>query len=276
MLGLVLPVLLQLPQPVGPAGGLSGRFYDGERSHGIPGALVALYEKGTGLLVDSTYTREFGEFTLRPPPHGGAFLEVATKDATSKTRDLIYDPRRPAMDASITYLPEQTPRAQLERFFSGKFGSFLLGLAGGWLFNLMTSWCAAHQKAKTVLKAYLHELKTEVNAAAEAVKKDLAALGVEATWNQVTGDRYREIMEQMAKAAGYIEERLHAKSIEEDLYVIHRSRGLDELSDFRQRLRDVRDAIKPAAKVSGEEMKGALKKLQTTVSDLERLQLLQR
>jgi hypothetical protein len=270
LLALLPLVLPPLTQPAGPAGSLSGRFYERESSLPIAGALVALYEKATGLLIDSTYTRDTGDFTLRPPPRGGAFYLVATKGALSRRRDLIYDPIRPAMDVSITDLPSLTRWARFGQYLSGKVeavGSFVLGLFGGWLFNFLTSRWAARQKAVNVLKAYLQELNAEVNEAVEGLKADLAALPTH--WNQVSEASYLAIMAKMVAATDDIERQLHAKSIEEDLYEIRGRRGLDKLIAFRHRLRGVRDAIKPPADLSGARMKKSLEYLQAQVRDLE-------
>jgi len=61
-------------------------------SNGSPraGERVALYSQTQGLLVDHTFSREDGSFTLRPPPYEGRLFLVVTSAAQSQRQDVHW------------------------------------------------------------------------------------------------------------------------------------------------------------------------------------------
>lgn len=275
---LLLPTLLQLPRPAVVPAGLSGRFYESEPSHPIAGALVALYERRTGLLIDSTYTRDTGDFTLRAPQSGEDVYLVATKGDIAQRKDLTWDPTRPAIDASIAYRPAPSCWGGLERYFSAKLetvASIVLGLVLGWLFNLLTGRIAARRKAKTVLRVYLLELAAEVRKAVEIYLAAWNALPAE-KW-RVSVDTYRGVTTRMTPPLEAVRVQLTAKSIEEDLYEIHGRGGVEALLDFRRRLRNLEGILELAvADLTGEQVASRLKDLHEGLLALQTHPLLPR
>lgn len=73
--------------------GVHGMVHGEDRDDPVPGALVVLYDSDE-LLVDFTYSRDDGGFTLRPPPRPGPASVVATVDGRAHRQEIRYDPAR--------------------------------------------------------------------------------------------------------------------------------------------------------------------------------------
>jgi hypothetical protein len=82
---------------------LRGFFFDETIQKHIPGALVVLYSRDQGILVDQTYTMNNGSFTLRVPNTSGWYSIVATKDMRTQRKDVEYDSKQALGIIQVNY-----------------------------------------------------------------------------------------------------------------------------------------------------------------------------
>jgi hypothetical protein len=107
-LALAAAVLLAAPLAGSPAPQIRGTVYEGDRSHPAAGVLIALYDAGD-LLIDSTYSRDNGEFRLVTPRSTGRFYAIATRGGSSAPRDdFVFDPAAGQTRNLTLFLPRQS------------------------------------------------------------------------------------------------------------------------------------------------------------------------
>jgi hypothetical protein len=134
----ILAVIVLLPVASGAPGiqpGVQGMVYGNDRDDPVAGVLVVLYDSDD-LLVDSTYTREDGGFTLRPPQRKGPAYVVATRDSRAHREAIDYDPAR----SRPVWIPLPAKREsrlkQAGDWVLDKFGA-VIGLLVGYGFRIL-------------------------------------------------------------------------------------------------------------------------------------------
>jgi hypothetical protein len=130
--------LALLPAAMGAAGSqpeVRGMVYGDDRDDPVPGALVVLYDSDD-LLVDFTYTRDDGGFTLRPPQRKGRAYVVATRDSRAHGEAIDHDPAR-SRPVWIPLPPKREGRLkQVGDWVLDKFGA-VIGLLVGYGFRVL-------------------------------------------------------------------------------------------------------------------------------------------
>jgi hypothetical protein len=125
------------------AGEIRGRFSSPEQ-HPLAAALVTLYAADTDLLVDFTYSRDDGRFTLEGPPEAGNLYLLATRgEHAAKSPAFPYDPEQPTPEVMLedrppggsSWLAAATPQV-LDKGVNALVGS-VIGLSVGLGFKIV-------------------------------------------------------------------------------------------------------------------------------------------
>lgn len=142
---------------------ITGYFYNEGDKTPIPGALVALYDARSNLLVDYTYTLQNGHFTLAKPANNGQFYIVATKENISaKTDPFKYNNEETSKNITINYPRHDRIGSDIYKIaldFMSKALWLLLGVISGYWFKLLEG----KLKAKGILKLYLGGIAREAD-----------------------------------------------------------------------------------------------------------------
>lgn len=239
------------------AGDVSGAFLEVETRRPVPGAQVGLYEKGTGYLVDSTYTRDDGHFDLRPPVHKGDFFLVVTKDGSSAKADLAgYDPTGPGVYREL-FRDNPGPGLWSRAL---DYGRSKLELLAAFLLGLLIKWFQEQGKASRSLARRTTELRRLV-CQAQRELRDLPAM--------VDDMRYRQILITLQPRVEAIRAELAKSSIEDALFELRGTAGADEHADFRSRLEEIADLVNSQDAVGFGAAASRLKKLSGLLGELD-------
>ncbi|HEX4962862.1 MAG TPA: carboxypeptidase-like regulatory domain-containing protein [Thermoanaerobaculia bacterium] len=228
-------------RPAVPAGGISGALLDQDR-HPIPGALVTLYERGTGYLVDSTYTRPDGRFDLRPPGRKTDLDLVALKGEKSARAGLTrYDPAAPGTYREVVLWQRRSRAAEIWDFFVSRFEWIVGSIAAFLLGYLLKQW-EGIQGARRTLDRRAAELVRLVKAA----RRQLANPP-----GMITDARYRSVLAALGPQIAALEAEL-PKS-EDAVFSLRGLEGGRQYGDYRERIQQIQKLGDP-----GEELASAL------------------
>ena len=242
------------------AGSVSGAFVDTAARRPVPGALVGLYEKGTGYLVDSTYTREDGRFDLHPPGHKGDFFLVITQDGASARADLAgYDPAGPAIYREV-FRHKPGPGLWSRAL---DYGRTKLELLAAFLLGLLVKWFQEQGKASRTLVRRTTELRRLVLQAERTFQEELPPLP-----SPVDDAQYRQILTHLQPRLAEIQAELAKGAIEDTLFELHGSAGANEHADFRNRLEEIAGLVQSRAQVGFGQAAARLAKLSGLLAEL--------
>jgi hypothetical protein len=115
--------------------GVRGTVYGKDPDDPVAGALVVLYG-ADGFLVDSTYSRDDGSFTLRPPERPGPASVVATLEDRSHRESIVYDPPR-SRPVWVPLPPKQESRLKQAGDWVGDKLGAVIGLLVGYGFRVL-------------------------------------------------------------------------------------------------------------------------------------------
>jgi hypothetical protein len=153
--------------------GVRGMVYGDDCDDPVPGALVVLYDSDD-LLVDSTYTRDDGGFTLRPPQRKGPAYLVATRDHRAHREAIDYDPAR----SRPVWIPLPAKREsrlkQARGWVLDKFGG-VIGLLVGYGFRVLVEERGAAKRKRDDFVFDLRELAGRALALPDDRPAELAA-----------------------------------------------------------------------------------------------------
>lgn len=125
-------LLLSVPAAAEAPPEIRGVVCAGDPCRPLPGLLVVLYD-ADDLLVDSTYSREGGRFSLRPPSGKGRSYVVVTRAESAITKGFDFDPAAGrSQNLGEVKLAEASAGALSRVVHSvlDEFGAALLGLIG--------------------------------------------------------------------------------------------------------------------------------------------------
>jgi hypothetical protein len=224
---------------------LNGFYYADELSNPLPGAFIALYKGDDNLLVDSTYTRNDGAFTLKAPPAKGKYYIIATKDSYSQKFDFDYDPEAVPPPLMIQH---HQPKSWLGTVLGWlwdrvvAFGGLLFGFAVGLLFKMYEDRKKARQiitremkmiqdSAAEINKNY-DELQTIVNAYAQSGSGATAPQKVQefSTMAIKIGKQADELLKELNTNA----------TLEEAIYTRYKVAGTNNYAALRTAVRNMK------------------------------------
>jgi hypothetical protein len=235
----LVPALLLLPllswAAAAPQRGVSGAFLKAQGRRPIAGALVTLYEKGSGYLVDSTYTRDDGKFDLRPPPKKGPYLLVITQGSVSSRTELAYDPAAPGVIYS-----EILDRS--EKSFGSKAWEYLVAgiqgafgtIAGFVLGYYLKQWEGRKGAART-LNREVTNLRLQVANARQQVAAAIQGLN-----GPMMTARYRAILAEAQASIPGIDAELAKASIQDAAFELRGAAGSRDFLDYRIKVEEIR------------------------------------
>lgn len=171
MLALLMAVETEALQP-----GIRGMVYGDDRDDPVAGALVVLYDSDE-LLVDFTYTRDDGGFTLRPPQRKGRAYLVATRDSRAQRVAIDYD----SAQSKPVWIPLPAKREsrlkQAADWVLDKLGA-VIGLLVGYGFRVLVEERGAAKRKRDDFLFDLRDLAGRALApyAANPAEPDLAGI----------------------------------------------------------------------------------------------------
>jgi hypothetical protein len=246
----VLPALILLwlfcPCVRADSPSLTGFYYEDDLDHPLAGALIALYKADNNLLVDFTYSRNDGAFTLKAPATNGKYYVVATRDQFSHKVDFDYDPQTPAQNLLI---PHHQPKSWISKvidYVGGKLveiANLLLGLFIGLGFKVYED----RRKARQVIN---REIKSVKDSAAEILGKyqslqDTASAYGASTDGTTAAEKRAEYIALASDINGEVEELRKQidenADLEEAIYTAHTLVGRDNYGALRKALREIKE-----------------------------------
>jgi hypothetical protein len=222
---------------------INGFYFQDQISNPLPGALIALY-KDDNLLVDSTYTRNDGAFTLKGPAAKGRYYIIATKDQFSHKLDFDYDPAAQPVNLMIQHHQPQSRLKTVAGWLLDRvvaFGGLLFGFVAGLAFK----WYEDRRKANQVITREIKTIKDSSDDIVnnyEELKKIAAAYGrsdsepaaVELqafkTLATTVGIQSDELLKELNDNA----------SLEEAIYTRHKRPGRNNYAALRKAVREVK------------------------------------
>jgi transcription initiation factor IIE alpha subunit len=144
-----------------PAANITGKFCKNFEGNPLPGALIVLYNAKTDSMIDYTYTRTDGHFTLPPPtpPNSkGKYYIVASKDMISIKKEFEYDPQKKSYYILVTYKHHQSYFSRAFSYLSQKFDN-VINILIGLLIGLGFKWVGDRRKARKNQKKYIYTLQ---------------------------------------------------------------------------------------------------------------------
>jgi hypothetical protein len=153
---IAMGLLLSQPVVAVPSPEIRGVVCEGDPCRSLSGLLVALYDSDD-LLVDSTYTRNEGRFSLRTPDTKGHFYIVVTRTERAVRKDFYYDPARGrSLNEDVKLAAENLGPLGAINSLLDKLSAWLLLLAGaliGFLFRQFEEHLAARKKRAAFCKS---------------------------------------------------------------------------------------------------------------------------
>ena len=115
--------------------GVHGMVHGEDQDKPVAGALVVLYDSDE-LLVDFTYSRDDGSFTLRPPQRPGPASVVATRDSLTHRVEIRYDPAR-SQRVRVPLAPKEESRVKKAAAWVFEELGAVVGLLVGYGFRVL-------------------------------------------------------------------------------------------------------------------------------------------
>jgi hypothetical protein len=171
VVGLLMAARSEALQP-----GIRGMVHGDDRDDPVAGALVVLYDSDD-LMVDSTYSREDGSFTLQPPLRKGRATVVATRDSRAHRETIDYDPAQ----SKPVWIPLPAKREsrlkQAVDWTLDKLGA-VIGLLVGYVFRVLVEERGAAKRKRNDFLFDLRDLAGRALApyAASSTEPDLAEI----------------------------------------------------------------------------------------------------
>ncbi len=212
---------------------IRGVFFNNTEKEPLPGALIALYNADTNLLLDYTYSLENGQFTLKAPPFKGKFFIVATKGMTSKKHPFEFDPGKPAPYISLQY--KDSPNPFIKKFIQWltKKLDYLIVLIMGVGLN----WWLNRRKRKEKQENYIQTLRGSIRAIGNGYES-LGRIFKEAS-NIDIRKRYLEITGEIKKNVENMEKKLDPEVFPDvfDLKKKNRQEQYETMADILKKIR---------------------------------------
>jgi hypothetical protein len=248
-------------RPAVETGGIGGALLDADR-HPIPGALVTLYERGTGYLVDSTYTRPDGRFDLRPPGRKTDLDLVALQGTDSARASLpAYDPAAPGIYREVRLGHHKSLADEVWDFLLPKLEWIIGTVAGFFLGYLLKQW-EGKQEARQTLNRRATELLSLVKAARRQLADSTRGL------SEVVPDaRYLKALADLGPRIAALEAEL-PKS-EDAVFSLRGAEGSREYADYHDRIQQLREIVDSQKDVGFGGAKDRLKELGDLLAGLE-------
>jgi hypothetical protein len=251
---------------------INGFYYQDELSKPLPGALITLYKADDNLLVDSTYTRHDGAFTLKGPAAKGKYYIVATKDQFSHKLDFDYDPQAQPLNLMVQHhQPESNLKSVLD--YVWKRLVEVMNLVIGFIAGLGFKWYEDRRKARHTIR---REIKTVEDSSAEIVndyeelEKIAAAYGQ--SESRVAAEK-REEFKTLAtkigtKAEALLKELTGNTALQEAIYTRYKLTGRNNYAALQKAVRDVKKltetiVAKPEAVLNASDRDAQLKPFRT-------------
>ncbi len=223
---------------------INGFYVQDKISNPLPGALIALYKADDNLLVDSTYTRNDGAFTLKGPAAKGKYYIIATKDRFSHKLDFDYDPAAQPLNLTIQHHQPQSRLGTVAGWLWDRvvaFGGLLFGFVAGLAFKLYED----RRKANQIIR---REIKKIDDSSADIVNDYEELTRIAHAYGQsdstVAARKLQEFKTLATKIGTQADELLKElndnNNLEEAIYTRYKLTGRNNYSALRKAARDVK------------------------------------
>ena len=219
---------------------IRGVFFTNTEKEPLPGALIALYNADTNLLLDYTYSLENGQFTLKAPPIKGKFFIVATKGMISKKHPFEFDPGKPGQYLSLQY--KDSPNGffkfilWLILWFLKK-SDYMITTTIGIIIGLVINWLLDRRKRKKKQENYIRTLRGSIKAIWNS-NESLGRIFKEASIIDIR-KRYLEITGEIKKNVENMEKKLDPEVFPDvfDLKKKNRQEQYETMADILKKIR---------------------------------------
>jgi Carboxypeptidase regulatory-like domain len=228
--------LAQIGPPL--ATGVNGSFRT-DNGQPIPGALVAVYQSDSNILVDATYSTDTGAFALKKPPQPGAYYVVATKDSLAARAPLKWTAGVNGVFVPLTS-PHEKPLAILTRGLTPL--AYLCTAALGFFTSWFTRFLDDRRRFRQQM-AYVRNHYTALLAECDSLMKFLQELKD----TPVDAPKYEQLKQQCETCLKSMEAPLRDLEAERvdpaAMYAARGDRGYQEQQELRTTILQIREFI---------------------------------